>query len=92
MHLQITWENDDADPESDDYGEQHLSIHADVVPRVGEEMGISYKDNTKLPEITSVSGRVDSVYYEYDCCQPKPEADVYPRIFLTDVKTRKWTP
>jgi len=88
VHLQFEWENQD-----DDFCcEGHLSIHTEAVPRLGDEISVTYKDDNKLPELTTVRGKVECIRWEYDCSQPKPDADVYPHVYLKDVTTKKWTP
>ena len=70
FHLQFTWDSD----EEDDYGEGHLSYHATAVPRIGDEVGLTYKDDDDLPELTTVSGTVEMVHWSFDDTAPTPRS------------------
>ena len=84
MHLSFTWDSDDPDL----FGEGNLSQHADIVPRVGEGVNITYQADDDSPELTTVSGEVEAVHWDFDYTSGSP----YPKLFLKFVKTRKWYP
>jgi hypothetical protein len=70
LHLQFEWEEADGD-------EGHLSYHGYHVPRVGDHVSLSYKEEGR---IEVVRGKVKEVRWDFD-----PDDAVYPMVFLTDV-------